>query len=100
MRHGLGTGWWTYIRYDQERDRPKMSWVPIRRVWGYAKPYRLKVLGLLTTIFAITGLSLVPPLLYRDLIDNAIMNRDTSRLAFCQDGRRSSIISLSSFLFM
>jgi hypothetical protein len=34
MRHGLGTGWWTYIRYDQERDRPKMSWIPIRRVYG------------------------------------------------------------------
>ncbi len=43
-------------------------------------PYRLKVLGLLTTIFAISGLSLIPPLLYRDLIDNAIMNGDTSRL--------------------
>lgn len=80
MQHGLGTGWLTYIRYDQERDRPKMSWILIRRVWGYAKPYRLKVLGLLTTIFAITGLSLIPPLLYRDLIDNAIVNRDTSRL--------------------
>jgi ATP-binding cassette subfamily B protein len=32
------------------------------------------------TIFAITGLSLIPPLLYRDLIDNAIMAGDTRRL--------------------
>ncbi len=80
MSNGVGTGWWTYIRYDQERDRPKISWALLRRVWGYAKPYQRKVLGLLATIFAITGLSLIPPLLYRDLIDNAIMNKDTSRL--------------------
>ena len=80
MSNGVGTGWWTYIRYNQERDRPKISWALLRRVWGYAKPYQLKVLGLVTTILAITGLSLIPPLLYRDLIDNAIMNADTSRL--------------------
>ena len=80
MQSDLGTGWWTYVRYDQERDRPKISWALFRRVWGYAKPYKLKVLGLLTTIFAITGLSLIPPLLYRDLIDNAIMKGDTARL--------------------
>lgn len=80
MIHGFGTGWWTYVKYDQERDYPKLSWALFRRVWGYAKPYRLKVLGLVTTIFTITGLSLIPPLLYRDLIDNAITKGDTSRL--------------------
>ena len=80
MRQNIGTGWWAYVRYDDERDRPQISWILLRRVWGYAKPYRLKVLGLLTTIFAITGLSLIPPLLYRDLIDNAIINADTTRL--------------------
>ncbi len=80
MAPDLGTGWWTYIKYDQEHDRPKMSWALLRRVWGYAKPYQLKVMGLLATIFAITGLSLIPPLLYRDLIDNAIINGDTTRL--------------------
>ena len=80
MAPDLGTGWWTYIKYDQEHDRPKMSRALLRRVWGYAKPYQLKVMGLLATIFAITGLSLVPPLLYRDLIDNAIVNGDTTRL--------------------
>ncbi len=80
MQPDLGTGWWTYIRYDREHDRPKISWTLFRRVWRYAKPYQLKVLGLLTTIFTITGLSLIPPLLYRDLIDNAIVKGDTTRL--------------------
>ena len=79
MFHG-GGGWWSYIRYDEERDRPQVSRALLRRVWGYAKPYRSKTLGLLTTIFVITGLSLIPPLLYRDLIDNALPNRDVSRL--------------------
>lgn len=35
---------------------------------------------LLVTIFVITGLSLLPPLLIRDLLDNAIPNRNVSRL--------------------
>ncbi len=75
-----GGGWWSYIRYDEERDRPQVSWALLQRVWGYAKPYRLKTVGLLVTIFVITGLSLIPPLLYRDLIDNALPNQDVTRL--------------------
>lgn len=77
-----GGGWWSYIRYDEARDRPQLSWALLRRVWGYAKPYRLKTAGLLVTIFAITGLSLIPPLLYRDLIDNALPNQDVTRLVW------------------
>ncbi len=73
-------GWWSYIRYDEKRDRPQVSWALIKRVWGYAKPYQLKTIGLLITIFAITSLSLIPPLLYRDLIDNALLNKDVTRL--------------------
>lgn len=75
-----GGGWWTFLRYDEERDRPQVSLALLQRVWGYAKPYRLKTVGLLITIFAISGLSLIPPLLYRDLIDNAIPNRNVARL--------------------
>lgn len=77
-----GGGWWSYIRYDEERDRPQFSLALLQRVWGYAKPYRLKTAGLLVTIFAITGLSLIPPLLYRDLIDNALPNKDVTRLVW------------------
>ncbi len=80
MHPDLGSGWWTFLKYDQEHDRPKISWTLFRRVGRYAKPYRFKILGLLATILAITGLSLIPPLLYRDLIDNAVANGDTSRL--------------------
>jgi len=75
-----GGGWWSYIRYDEERDRPQVSWALLRRVWSYAGPYRLKIAGLLITILAITGLSLIPPLLYRDLIDNALPEQNVTRL--------------------
>ena len=77
-----GGGWWSYIRYDEERDRPQLSWSLLKRVWGYATPYRLKTVGLLITIFVITGLSLIPPLLYRDLIDNALPNQDVTPETF------------------
>jgi ATP-binding cassette subfamily B protein len=80
MQPGLGTGWWTYIKYDDKRDRPKLSGKLLQRVWQYARPYRWKILGLLATIFAITGLNLIPPLLLRDLIDNAIANRNPQRI--------------------
>ncbi|HRV95725.1 MAG TPA: ABC transporter ATP-binding protein, partial [Anaerolineae bacterium] len=73
-------GWWNYIRYDEGRDRPQLSWVLLKRVWVYAQPYQFKLLGLLTTIFIISGLSLIPPLLYRDLIDNALPNGNVTRL--------------------
>lgn len=73
-------GWWAYLSYDEKKDQPQISWALLWRVWGYAQPYRFKILGLLVTIFTITGLSLIPPLLYRDLIDQAIPNRDITRL--------------------
>ena len=48
------------VPFDYEkRDQPQISWALRRRVWDYAGPYRLKILGLLITIFVITGLSLI-----------------------------------------
>ncbi|HXV97513.1 MAG TPA: ABC transporter ATP-binding protein, partial [Anaerolineae bacterium] len=73
-------GWWAYLSYDEKKDQPQISLALLRRVWSYAQPYRLKIVGLLVTIFTITGLSLIPPLLYRDLIDQAIPNQDVARL--------------------
>jgi ATP-binding cassette, subfamily B, bacterial len=75
-----GGGWWAYLSYDEKRGGPSLSWSLFKRVWSYAKPYHLKTLGLLVTIFVITGLSLIPPLLYRDFIDNALPNGDVTRL--------------------
>jgi ATP-binding cassette, subfamily B, bacterial len=75
-----GGGWWAFISYDEQQDRPALTWQLLGRVWRFALPYRWKVTALLLTIVLISGLTLVSPLLFRDLIDNALPARDTRRL--------------------
>src|SRR5690349_9166453 len=77
MEHG---GWWSYIRYDEQQDKPTISMALLRRVGRYAAPYRGRIAIMLATIVGITALSLVPPLLFRDLIDHALPERDATRL--------------------
>src|SRR5215218_752043 len=74
------SGWWSYIRYDEQQDKPTISIALLRRVWSYARPYRGRVVVMLATIFGITLLSLIPPLLFRDLIDHALPEHDAERL--------------------
>jgi ATP-binding cassette subfamily B protein len=75
-----GRGWRAYISHDRERERPAITRDLLLRVWTFARPYRLRVVGLLLTILLVSSLSLVSPLLFRDLIDNAIPNGDVARL--------------------
>jgi ATP-binding cassette subfamily B protein len=44
----------------------------IRRVWAFARPYRLLVFGFLATIVAAAIIALGPPLIFRSIIDTAI----------------------------
>ena len=74
------SGWFTYIRHDETQDQPAITRDLLKRVWKFARPYRLQVAALLVTILLISGISLISPLLYRDLIDNAIPNRNVRRL--------------------
>jgi ATP-binding cassette subfamily B protein len=75
-----GGGWFAYIRHDKEADQPEISRELLLRVWKFAQPYWLAVTGLLVTILLISGLSLISPLLYRNLIDYAIPNGDLTQL--------------------
>ena len=78
---GFGhSGWRSYIGYDEERDRPEISLTLIRRVASYARPYWAKGLSLAALITLTSMLSLISPLLFRDLLDNALPNRDAARL--------------------
>ncbi len=73
------SGWWAYIRHDEKQPTPitrELLW----RIWDFARPYRGRIALLLLTIMLISGLSLIPPLLFRDLIDVAIPNADYGRL--------------------
>ena len=47
-----------------------------RRVWGFARPYRSMIIGFLGTITASSLLGVVPPLLFREIIDGAIARGD------------------------
>ncbi|MBS1837695.1 MAG: ABC transporter ATP-binding protein [Actinobacteria bacterium] len=53
----------------------------VRRVGRFARPYRWQLVGFVAMIAAGAGLALVPPLLFRSIIDSAIPNKDTAQLA-------------------
>jgi len=74
-----GGGWFAYLQQDK-KERPKLSRELLRRVLAFAYPYRWQVGFLLLTILFISGVSALTPLLMRDLIDNALPNRDMGRL--------------------
>ncbi|MEE9216741.1 MAG: ABC transporter ATP-binding protein [Anaerolineales bacterium] len=73
--------WYSFIRYDEEQDRPQVSAGLLRRVAAFAKPYWRWVSLTLVTIIGISLLSLLPPLLIRNLIDDAIPEKDVARLS-------------------
>jgi ATP-binding cassette subfamily B protein len=58
----------------------KLDWRLLRRVFAYAKPYRLQLGIMLVFVLVNTGLNLVPPLIFRDLIDNTLPNDNADRL--------------------
>ncbi|MBN1678664.1 MAG: ABC transporter ATP-binding protein [Anaerolineae bacterium] len=78
---GWHGGWFVYMRGGDESERKaQVSWRLIRRVLGYARPYRRHIVWMLLTILVSTGLSLLTPLIFRDLIDHTLPEGDTGRL--------------------
>lgn len=55
-------------------------------MFAYGRPYRLLLVGVLATIFVISILSVVPALLIRELVDNAIPNKDLGLLTLLGGG--------------
>jgi len=51
-----------------------------RRVWGFARAYRLTIAGFLAAIVTAAILALVPPLVVRRIIDDAIPNQDRAAI--------------------
>ena len=70
-------GWMRLMSTDQ---KPKFTWKLLRRVLAYAQPYRGAIIGMLLLILADTGLTLLMPLVIRDLIDRTIPSGDINRL--------------------
>ncbi len=81
MMHGShGTGWRGYL--GGTGDKQKISWPLMRRALAYAKPYRWQILGMLILILISTSLTLISPLIMRDLIDQTIPQKDVQRLVW------------------
>ncbi len=75
-----GGGWGRYISYDESKGKAQIDRALLGRVFEYAKPHLGSVLIVLTTIVVVSLLGLIPPLIYRDLIDNVLPNGDVQRL--------------------
>ena len=52
----------------------------MKRVWQFATPYKWPIIGLLVSIFVAALLALVPPLLFRLIVDKAIPQADKNRI--------------------
>lgn len=71
-----GGGWYARLQYDEDQDRPKVDRGLLRRVFAYARPYRLALAGVFGTILFISGLTVLPAILIRELLDRAIPDKD------------------------
>lgn len=70
--------WFQSIRAGDEK--PKVTRELLLRVLNYAKPYWWHITGMLVTILISTGLSLLTPLIFRNMIDVVLPAKDTQRL--------------------
>jgi ATP-binding cassette subfamily B protein len=77
MMHG---GFGRYLSTADER--PKVTWGLLKRVLGYARPYLWLIFGMLVVTLITSGLSLLTPLILRDLIDRTLPQRDLHRLTW------------------
>ncbi|MFH2103959.1 MAG: ABC transporter ATP-binding protein [Chloroflexota bacterium] len=74
-----GGGWFAYLRSGDEKPQ-KVTKELLLRVLAYARPYWNHIGGMLATILFSTGLSLVSPLIFRQLIDTILPSKDLNGL--------------------
>ena len=60
---------WRYAYPDEDDKKAKITWPLVRRVLGYARPRRVSILLALILILTSTLIGLIPPLIFRRLID-------------------------------
>ncbi len=75
-----GGGWFRYWHGADATTKPNVTRRLLLRVLAYAKPYRLQIAGMLGTILLTTGLGLLSPLIFREIIDSALPEKDVGKL--------------------
>ena len=73
-----GGAWWTAMRSGDEK--PKVTRELLLRVLTYARGYWWHIGGMLVTITIVAGLSILTPLIFRNMIDVVLPAKDTQRL--------------------
>src|SRR5215212_6306460 len=67
----------TFRRAGKEAEEPtNVDRETVRRVWAFARPYRRRLLWFLGSITVGALLSLAPPLLFKRIVDDGILNHD------------------------
>jgi ATP-binding cassette subfamily B protein len=74
----MHSNWRSYIRSADEK--PALTWALLKRVLAYSRAYRFHLLAMLLLILADSGLSLLSPLIVRQLIDTVIPAADLRAL--------------------
>ncbi len=84
MRGGGGGGGhggpWGVLNSTDER--PKVTWELMKRVIQYARPYIWLILSMLFITLITSGLSLLNPLILRQLIDQTLPHKDLRQLTW------------------
>ncbi len=75
-------GWWIYYwgGEDEGNKKQRVTLPLMKRVLSYARPYWGHIGVMLFTILVTTGLGLLTPLIFRDLIDRTLPSGDVGRL--------------------
>ncbi|MBA3360296.1 MAG: ABC transporter ATP-binding protein [Acidimicrobiia bacterium] len=71
---------WNYIRYDPDEAPSDLNRELLGRVWRYGRVYRRQLVGVIFTVVATSIISVLPPVLSRRLIDEALPQRDLGLL--------------------
>jgi len=78
----MDRSWRAYLRHDEEQPDHMFDRILLKRVLGYATGYRIELTVVVLTIVVISGLSLLPPLLMRGLIDVAIPDKNLTLVSW------------------
>jgi ATP-binding cassette subfamily B protein len=82
VRSGLGHGWHGALWRDPDLlTGASVDRSIVRRVWAFARPYRWMLAGFLASILAAAVVGILPPLVFRSIIDHhAVPRRDLAGL--------------------
>ncbi|SED22013.1 ATP-binding cassette, subfamily B [Nocardioides exalbidus] len=78
MGPGAGGPPWRFLRSDRSVVDNKIERKTVRRVLGFARPHRRLIAGFLAVTVVDAGLVVVPPLLLKAIIDDAVSGGDLS----------------------